>query len=91
MLFPRPSPTESNIIHLTHLPTIGLVPAMAAALSPRAVECDFSTTADVGATCSSFASNWGLSVDALTQLDPSITFPGLDTSKLYCVIGTANK
>ncbi|KAA8649671.1 hypothetical protein EYZ11_013425 [Aspergillus tanneri] len=61
---------------------------MAEALSRRAVECDFFTTADVGATCSSFANSWGLSVDALQQLNPGITCPNLDTSKSYCVIGT---
>ncbi|KAA8652421.1 uncharacterized protein ATNIH1004_001325 [Aspergillus tanneri] len=63
---------------------------MAAALSRRAVECDFSTTADAGATCSSFASSWGLSVDTLQQLNPGITCPNFDTNKLYCVIGTVS-
>ncbi|RHZ56573.1 uncharacterized protein CDV56_100995 [Aspergillus thermomutatus] len=75
-------------MYLTLLLTAGLVPGMAAALSRRAVECDFSTTADAGATCSSFASSWGLSVDTLQQLNPGISCPNLDTSQSYCVIST---
>lgn len=78
-------------MHLTTIFAAGAVPAMAAVLNPRAVACDFSTTADAGATCSSFASSWGLSVDSLKQLNPGITCPKLDTSKSYCVIGTATE
>lgn len=75
-------------MHLTALLVVGAVPAMAAALTRRAVNCDFSTTADAGATCSSFAGSWGLSIDNLQQLNPGITCPNLDTGKSYCVIGT---
>ncbi|KGO73176.1 hypothetical protein PITC_003630 [Penicillium italicum] len=75
-------------MHLTALLAVGAVPAMAAAITRRAVNCDFSTTADAGATCSSFASSWGLSVDNLQQLNPGITCPDLDTNKSYCVVGT---
>lgn len=60
----------------------------ARALSPRAVDCAFATTADAGATCESFAASWGQSVDELKKLNPGITCPNLDTSKTYCVIGT---
>ncbi|OGE55357.1 hypothetical protein PENARI_c004G11538 [Penicillium arizonense] len=76
-------------MHLTALLTVGAVPAMGAALAPRAVNCDFATTADAGATCASFSSNWGLSVTDLQKLNPGITCPNLDTSKSYCVVGTA--
>lgn len=81
-------------MQLTHLLAAGLVPASAIASSTshpntrRVVECDFATTADNGATCESFASSWGLSVDNLVKLNPGITCPNLDTSKTYCVIGT---
>ena len=62
---------------------------MGAALAPRAVNCDFATTDDAGATCASFSSSWGLSVTDLQKLNPGITCPNLDTSKSYCVVGTA--
>ncbi|KAB8067108.1 hypothetical protein BDV29DRAFT_186741 [Aspergillus leporis] len=75
-------------MQLTHLAAAGFIPGLACALSRRAVECSFTTSAAKGDTCQSFASNWGLSVDGLQQLNPGITCPGLDTSKLYCVIGT---
>ncbi|KAJ6006307.1 hypothetical protein N7451_004251 [Penicillium sp. IBT 35674x] len=64
---------------------------MTAVSNPRVVECDFSTTADAGATCSSFTNSWGLSVDSLKQLNPGITCPNLDTSKSYCVISIATE
>ena len=76
-------------MHLTALLAVGAVPAMGAALAPRAVNCDFATTADAGATCASFSSSWGLSVTDLQKLNPGITCPNLDTSKSYCVVGTA--
>lgn len=75
-------------MRFTYLFALGAAPAMAAVLSHRAVNCDFATTADAGATCSSFASSWGLSVENLQQLNPGITCPTLDSSKSYCVIGT---
>ena len=76
-------------MHLNVLLALGIAPAMAAVLNPRAVECDFSTAPDSGATCASFASSWGLSVADLKKLNPGITCPGLDTTKSYCIIGTA--
>ncbi|CAI7645618.1 unnamed protein product [Penicillium pancosmium] len=78
-------------MRLTAILAAGAILVTAAALTPRAVDCDFSTTADAGDTCSSFASNWGLSVDNLKQLNPGISCPDLDTSKSYCVIGTATE
>lgn len=80
--------TVSPTMRFTHLFVLGAASAMAAVLSDRAVNCDFATTADAGATCSSFAASWGLSVEKLQQLNPGITCPNLDTSKSYCVIGT---
>lgn len=71
-------------MQLTHLLAAGLVPGLVSA----AVECDFETTADSGATCASFASSWGLSVKDLVGLNPGISCPGLDLDKSYCVIGT---
>jgi hypothetical protein len=76
-------------MQLKALLAVGSVPAMGAALAPRAVNCDFATTADPGATCASFSSSWGLSVSDLQKLNPGITCPNLDTSKSYCVVGTA--
>ncbi|KAL4879072.1 hypothetical protein BJY04DRAFT_220438 [Aspergillus karnatakaensis] len=61
---------------------------MTAVIARRAVECDFSTTADFGATCESFASSWGTTVEIIQQLNPGISCPDLDTDLLYCVIGT---
>ncbi|KAJ5369412.1 hypothetical protein N7509_014024 [Penicillium cosmopolitanum] len=78
-------------MRLTATLAAGAIPATTAALTPRAVDCDFSTTADAGDTCSSFASNWGLSVDNLKQLNPGISCPDLDASKSYCVIGTVTE
>lgn len=75
-------------MQLTHLAAAGLIPGLACALSRRAVECSFTTSAAKGDTCESFASTWGLSVDSLQQLNPGIICPGLDMSKLYCVTGT---
>ncbi|KAL2868995.1 LysM peptidoglycan-binding domain-containing protein [Aspergillus lucknowensis] len=73
-------------MHLAYL----LVPGLATALSRRAVECDYTTIADAGATCQSFASNWGISVETLQQLNPGIACPDLATGQSYCVIGTVN-
>ncbi|KAJ5793096.1 uncharacterized protein N7503_009074 [Penicillium pulvis] len=73
-------------MRFTYLFTLGAAPAMAAVLSYRAVSC--TTTADAGATCLSFASSWGISVESLQQLNPGISCPNPDTSKSYCVIGT---
>lgn len=81
-------------MQLKHLFTTGLAPSLisAAALHLRRdVTCDFSTTADAGATCESFADTWGLSVDDLKKLNPAIACPDLDTSKSYCVIGTVTE
>ncbi|KAE8152018.1 hypothetical protein BDV25DRAFT_128313 [Aspergillus avenaceus] len=77
-------------MQLTRLLIAGLIPGIISALSRRGVNCNFSTTADKGATCKSFASSWGLSIDHLKKLNPGITCPNLDTNKSYCVIGTVN-
>ena len=82
-------------MHLANIVAAGLAPAMATALSPSlshfVVECVYSTLPDPGATCSSLASSWGLTVDALQQLNPDISCPGLDLSRSYCVIGTVTE
>ncbi|KAF7554689.1 hypothetical protein G7Z17_g2696 [Cylindrodendrum hubeiense] len=78
-------------MQLTYILAAGFLPQLLFARhvpSRRAVECDFTTTADSGATCSSFASSWGLSVETLQSLNPGITCPSIDTSKSYCVMGT---
>lgn len=54
----------------------------------RGVDCAFSTSADSGATCESFSDSWGISVDDLKSLNPSINCPELEPEELYCVIGT---
>ena len=81
-------------MQLTHILTAaGLVPAMVSAkeaISRRAVGCSYTTTAEDGATCDSFASSWGITAADLTGLNPGIICPNLDTSKSYCVMGTVN-
>ncbi|KAI8692010.1 hypothetical protein NCS56_00195500 [Fusarium sp. Ph1] len=52
--------------------------------------CGFVTSADSGATCLSFAGEWGLTVDELKSLNPGISCPDIDTDGLYCVVGTVN-
>lgn len=81
-------------MQLKHLLIIVLAPGLVSAAAlhlRREVSCDFSTTADAGATCESFADTWGLSVDDLKKLNPAIACPDLDTSKSYCVIGTVTE
>ncbi|KAJ4248492.1 hypothetical protein NW762_012830 [Fusarium torreyae] len=80
-------------IYLSSLLAVGLLPHLPYALHipfRRAVECGFSTSADSGATCSSFASDWGLTVDVLKSLNPGISCPDLDADGFYCVVGTVN-
>jgi LysM repeat protein len=81
-------------MQLTHLLAAGLSTALVSAKatnSRRTVACDFGTTADSGATCESFASSWGMSVNDLKDLNPGITCPNLDINDSYCVIGTVTK
>ncbi|KAL5335499.1 hypothetical protein BJX70DRAFT_410391 [Aspergillus crustosus] len=78
-------------MHLSAVVAASLGPAVALALSRRAVECHFSTTAAASNTCASFASSWGLTISTLQQLNPGITCPNLDTSQSYCVIGTVTE
>ncbi|KAK4210693.1 hypothetical protein QBC37DRAFT_442589 [Rhypophila decipiens] len=69
----------------------GLVPALVAAQHPemlkRGVNCSFATNPDRGATCESFASSWGLSVEELQKLNPGVSCPNIVISQEYCVIG----
>jgi hypothetical protein len=57
-------------MYLTALLAVGVVPAMGAALGPRAVNCDFATTADAGATCASFFHQLGTVSDRLVEAEP---------------------
>ncbi|KAJ3532274.1 hypothetical protein NM208_g8514 [Fusarium decemcellulare] len=80
-------------MHLSHLFAVGLLPQLPCALSiplRRGVDCGFSTSASSDDTCESFASSWGLSVDALKLLNPGVSCPDLDTDGFYCVVGTVN-
>lgn len=77
-------------MQLKYLTVAGLAPGLVCALSKRTIECSFTTAASKGDTCDSFADVWGLSIEGLQQLNPSITCPDLDTTKLYCVIGTVS-
>ncbi|KLU86068.1 hypothetical protein MAPG_05087 [Magnaporthiopsis poae ATCC 64411] len=69
----------------------GLVPALVAAQHPemlkRGVNCSFATSPDRGATCESFASSWGLSVEELQKLNPDVSCPNIVAGRDYCVIG----
>lgn len=53
----------------------------------QTVQCDFETAPDFDDTCSTFSANWGLTVQELINLNPSITCPNLDTDKTWCVVG----
>ncbi|KAK1749928.1 hypothetical protein QBC47DRAFT_439725 [Echria macrotheca] len=66
------------------LVTVLVLAGVAHALVPRA--CTYSVTAQVGSTCDSIASDWGITVDDLKAWNPSIK----DCSKLtagatYCI------
>jgi LysM repeat protein len=71
----------------------GLGPQMLATrvLTPRqSVTCDFSTAANSGDTCSSFAAEWGLSLSGFEQINPGVPCDGpLTAGQDYCVIGQA--
>ena len=43
----------------------------------QSVTCDFSTAANSGDTCTSFASEWGLTVAAFEAINPGISCPNL--------------
>ena len=67
-------------------------PQMIAALvlqARQSITCGFSTPANSGDTCSSFASEWGLTVSALEVINPGISCPNLVAGQDYCVISTA--
>jgi hypothetical protein len=81
----------SRIMLLKFLLAVGLIPGTVygwPAHVSRGVECDFSTAPDIGATCESFASGWGISVVDLQSLNPGINCPDFGTDTVYCVIGT---
>ncbi|KAI9040041.1 LysM peptidoglycan-binding domain-containing protein [Aspergillus affinis] len=81
-------------MQLAHLLAASLVSGHAVAhesLSRRGINCGLHASADFDATCETFASSWGLSVDTLKQLNPGISCPKPDTSKMYCVFGTVNE
>ncbi|KAL4860719.1 hypothetical protein BDV12DRAFT_191538 [Aspergillus spectabilis] len=78
-------------MQLIHLLAAGLIPALVSALLRRDVDCLFATTPANGATCQSFASNWGLSVSEFQELNPGTTCPDIDTRKAYCVVGTVTE
>lgn len=53
----------------------------------RRVDCNFSTAANPGDSCDSFAGSWGISVDKLKSLNPNLDCDNFDRSKEYCVLG----
>lgn len=77
---------------LASLLVLGLVPQFIAARTLQArqsVSCDFSTAANSGDTCSSFAASWGLTDSNFAALNPDVSCPGdLVAGQDYCVIGT---
>jgi LysM repeat protein len=77
---------------LASLLVLGLVPQLIAARTLQArqsVSCDFSTAANSGDTCSSFAASWGLTDSNFAALNPDVSCPGdLVAGQDYCVIGT---
>ncbi|KAG9188673.1 hypothetical protein G6011_07378 [Alternaria panax] len=78
-------------MQLTQFFAIGLLVASASAWSAhlrRADDCEFFTSADNGMTCETFAAKWHLSVDELERLNPGIICTTLDSSDMYCVVGT---
>ncbi|CAK7246279.1 MAG: hypothetical protein STHCBS139747_007905 [Sporothrix thermara] len=54
----------------------------------RTVNCQFEITADDGATCVEFASEWGLTLAQFQALNPTAVCPALSSDTLYCVLGT---
>ncbi|KAH7109161.1 hypothetical protein B0J13DRAFT_591294 [Dactylonectria estremocensis] len=79
------------VLALTYILAAGFLPQLFSARhvpSRRAMDSYFTTAADSDATCLSFASSWGLSVETLQSLNPGITYPSIDTRKSYCVVGT---
>ncbi|KAF5664495.1 hypothetical protein FHETE_7086 [Fusarium heterosporum] len=80
-------------MHLPTLLTLSFLPQLPYAFHipfRRGVDCAFGTSPDQGETCSSFASNWGITEDALKSLNPGITCPDIDPDSSYCVAGSVN-
>ncbi|KAF1940334.1 hypothetical protein EJ02DRAFT_445507 [Clathrospora elynae] len=78
-------------MRLTCILAVGLIPGTVYAWPAHVrcgVDCEFSTAPDIGATCESFASSWGIYVVDLKSLNPGINCPDADTDTIYCVIGT---
>lgn len=76
-------------MRLKSLLVTGFLPQLlyASELLPRGGVCNFSTPANSGETCESFAKAWGLDVAKLTSLNPGIHCPDLATGQNYCVVG----
>jgi hypothetical protein len=53
----------------------------------QTVTCDFSTAANTGDTCTSFAAEWGLTEAGFEALNPGIVCPNLVGGQDHCVIG----
>ncbi|OIW30767.1 putative LysM domain protein [Coniochaeta ligniaria NRRL 30616] len=77
---------------LASLLVLGLAPQLIAALAlnvRQSVSCDFSTSANSGDTCASFAADWGLTESDFEALNPGVSCPNLVAEQSYCVIGTS--
>jgi hypothetical protein len=76
-------------MHLKSLLVTGFLPQLLSAseLRSRGIVCSFSTPANNGDTCQSFAKTWGLDVAKLTSLNPGIQCPDLVVGQNYCVVG----
>ena len=80
------------MLYLKSAIVLGLLPWLLAARSignvRRSVDCNFSTAADPGDTCESFASGWGIPIDTLKSLNPGLDCDNFDDAGNYCIMGT---
>ncbi|KAL4756851.1 LysM peptidoglycan-binding domain-containing protein [Aspergillus foveolatus] len=65
----------------------GSLTARSISLVQRGVDCSFSIAASSGDNCESFAASWGISVDDLKSLNPSLDRTNFDDFAGYCVMG----
>ncbi|KAH8885953.1 hypothetical protein GQ53DRAFT_876206 [Thozetella sp. PMI_491] len=73
---------------------LSLAPQLLVALPLEArqnLTCNFSPAANSGDTCSSFATEWGLTEASFETLNPGVSCPTLATGQSYCVIGTVSE
>ncbi|KAE8143473.1 hypothetical protein BDV38DRAFT_292055 [Aspergillus pseudotamarii] len=66
---------------------LGLLPKLLSA----SIVCSFSMAASEGATCESFATSWGQTVEKFQALNPGVSCPTLIAGQSYCIVGTVTE